>query len=357
MKLILTCIISVIGATLLCACGKKQIEINVVSEQDETGDIHLKWEIYPSPKHSSVEIFASDNATTFPIEPLLIVNESNCTASIPNDLCEQCKYFRLKVDGVFSNTFAPRMIKFENIQNFRDIGGYTSKDGRQIMWNKIYRCGTLQGLDEEDIYRLQNLEITTLIDMGSNPNIAFNLDSHIVRNIYSIPVTDFSRQIVYTRIINNKEYPGDIRYDIRDFYEDMALNETQYFSELINLLANEDNYPVLISCDMGKDQTGLAIYLIMRMIGLYSDDAEEDYLLSNKGIDKNKLFEFCRSWGLTESQQMAFSHLAIADASMLKYTSRSIISKYGSFDNYIENGLKIDNQTRDKLKHILLSNQ
>ena len=36
-----------------------------------------------------------------------------------------------------------RLLNFEGIANFRDLGGYPTEDGRQVKWGVLYRSGTL----------------------------------------------------------------------------------------------------------------------------------------------------------------------------------------------------------------------
>lgn len=38
-----------------------------------------------------------------------------------------------------------RFILVEGGRNFRDIGGYRTRDGRTVAWGKLYRSGSLGG--------------------------------------------------------------------------------------------------------------------------------------------------------------------------------------------------------------------
>ena len=39
---------------------------------------------------------------------------------------------------------------FTGIHNFRDLGGYTTQDGRRVKWGQLYRSSKLSGLSPED---------------------------------------------------------------------------------------------------------------------------------------------------------------------------------------------------------------
>ncbi len=41
---------------------------------------------------------------------------------------------------------AHRLLNFEGIDNFRDLGGYPTADGRQVKWGVLYRAATSGGV-------------------------------------------------------------------------------------------------------------------------------------------------------------------------------------------------------------------
>ena len=57
-----------------------------------------------------------------------------------------------------------RLLNFEGIANFRDLGGYPTGDGRQVKWGVLYRSGTLAHGTDADLEGLERLRLTTLID-------------------------------------------------------------------------------------------------------------------------------------------------------------------------------------------------
>lgn len=41
-----------------------------------------------------------------------------------------------------------RRIPMDGPQNFRDLGGYAAREGRMVVWNRLYRADGLSGLTE-----------------------------------------------------------------------------------------------------------------------------------------------------------------------------------------------------------------
>src|SRR5277367_3290667 len=60
-----------------------------------------------------------------------------------------------------------RMIPLQGGRNFRDLGGYTTTDGRRIRWGRVFRSGVMSYLTERDHDRLRPLGIRTVCDFRS----------------------------------------------------------------------------------------------------------------------------------------------------------------------------------------------
>ena len=57
-------------------------------------------------------------------------------------------------------------IQLENIHNFRDLGGKITADGKRITKsNLLYRCATTSNASSKDVETLQQLPITTILDL------------------------------------------------------------------------------------------------------------------------------------------------------------------------------------------------
>jgi protein-tyrosine phosphatase len=44
-----------------------------------------------------------------------------------------------------------RRIALEGTPNFRDFGGYETRDGRVVRWGQLYRSGSLSKLNDADL--------------------------------------------------------------------------------------------------------------------------------------------------------------------------------------------------------------
>jgi protein-tyrosine phosphatase len=55
-------------------------------------------------------------------------------------------------------------VKLQGAINFRDIGGYKTKDGKKVKWGKIYRSAEINRLTAADLQKLDSLRIHYVLD-------------------------------------------------------------------------------------------------------------------------------------------------------------------------------------------------
>ena len=61
-----------------------------------------------------------------------------------------------------------RLLPLEGGQNFRDLGGYRTRDGRTVRWGMLFRSGAMDGLTAADYAYLGKIGIRTVCDFRSN---------------------------------------------------------------------------------------------------------------------------------------------------------------------------------------------
>jgi len=60
---------------------------------------------------------------------------------------------------------AGRILDIEGVINFRDLGGYQTSDGRQVMWGRVFRSGQMDRPTEKGIKALAALDVKTVVDL------------------------------------------------------------------------------------------------------------------------------------------------------------------------------------------------
>jgi protein-tyrosine phosphatase len=81
----------------------------------------------------------------------------------------------------------------EGCVNFRDLGGYRTRDGRQIGWRRLFRADGLNRLSDSDRSLLTELGLSTVIDLRTVDEAEqrgrFPVDEVPVRYV-DLPLTD-----------------------------------------------------------------------------------------------------------------------------------------------------------------------
>ena len=62
-----------------------------------------------------------------------------------------------------------RHIKFENVINFRDLGGYRARDGYIVAWRRLFRSGDFRNMTRNDLNLLtEEIGLNSVIDLRSS---------------------------------------------------------------------------------------------------------------------------------------------------------------------------------------------
>lgn len=156
---ILTCLLALFG------CKSESCDVRALCVRDEIGNYIIKWETNPVIK-GIAKLYVSDVPDKFDM------NHPAASTSIEDGFIRyitsdniQRKYFRITFNDHSPQDVAARYTFMDNIQNFRDVGGYKSKKGRQVRWGKLYRSGNIHNFSEQDSIRLIEAGIKTIIDL------------------------------------------------------------------------------------------------------------------------------------------------------------------------------------------------
>ena len=64
-----------------------------------------------------------------------------------------------------------RHVALSGCFNFRDLGGYPTRDGGHLRWRRLFRADGLTKLDEKDCAALSELGLVTVIDLRTTSEV------------------------------------------------------------------------------------------------------------------------------------------------------------------------------------------
>ncbi|GHA07987.1 tyrosine-protein phosphatase [Streptomyces echinoruber] len=250
------------------------------------------------------------------------------------------------------------------VRNFRDVGGLPTVDGRRVRHGVLYRSGHLAHATEEDAAFLASLGLHTIFDFRNAADIRLegpDVELPGVRNV-NMPLSDPADGAEFWRMVRDgdidqlRELLSEGRAEARMIasYRAIVTRRTAEHSRVLHALA-DDSVPVLMHCAAGKDRAGLSVAVTLLALGVERDAILEDYLKSNAKHRRYKVHRSGSSASAYSPEVMELlSPLFDARAEYLTAAWEAIEETWGGVDAYLEQGLKVTAEVRERLRARLL---
>jgi len=249
-----------------------------------------------------------------------------------------------------------RHLVFEGIQNFRDLGGYKTRDGRTVKWGMLFRSGQLSELTNKDHASFKDLGIQLICDFrweAEQLRAPNNLPDSDQPNIQSLPIKTGSFRSFLEK--NGKEHPGpeDMMAAMKEIYRDFVNEYARTYATMFQRMLQTDRGTTLIHCSAGKDRTGFGSAMILYALGVDREVIMNDYLLSAKYFSADSAMEMLLKNNENNRRfpfdLNAFRPVYEVYPEYLETALGEIEQKYASVERYLEEALGM---TREIRKHL-----
>lgn len=268
-------------------------------------------------------------------------------------------------------------IDLDGTFNFRDLGGMAAGSGRQVREGLLYRADALYRLSDNDLIRLKEMGIRTVVDLRS-PEEAFAHPNRLpegVRSVMLSPVAGAAvqasaskgedREKVAAMVAAAQTESGRARFrnNLDSMEKHMRANVTapegiRAYGDFLRLLTRPEQVPLVFHCKGGKDRTGWAAALILSVLGADRRDIIKDYLAT---ADYNRIRNEER---MDEYRRLTDNEAVLAFLSSLMQVKESYIlaafeevDRFGGTDVYVRNVLGITNEEVTDLRSRFLEMQ
>ncbi|MCB1731018.1 MAG: tyrosine-protein phosphatase [Halieaceae bacterium] len=255
-----------------------------------------------------------------------------------------------------------RLLNFEGIHNLRDLGGYATSDGRQVQWGKLYRSANFAEATPADLAALSQLGLATFIDLRSTPEKAEEpnrLPDPLPFEVVEIPILDEGNQALVGEVmerVENGDFQGfDPGQKMQQANRQFASVFTPQFRQLFATVVAADGAPVLWHCTAGKDRTGFAAAVLLRILGVPRETIMQDYMASLEpalASRKSQLLMLRLFKG--EETAAKIEVMMGVEPAWLEAGFDEIDATWGSFDAYVRDGLQLDEADIEVLRANLL---
>jgi len=250
------------------------------------------------------------------------------------------------------------------VRNFRDVGGLPTVDGRRVRHGVLFRSGHLAHATAEDAAFLSSLGLHTVFDFRNaadqkleGPDVALPG----VRNV-NLPLSDPADGAEFWKMVRD----GDLE-QLRSILDDgkgadrmissyrlIVKERTAEHSRVLRSLA-EDSVPALMHCAAGKDRAGLSVAVTLLAVGVERDAILADYLKSNEKHRRYKVRRSGSSASAYSPEVMELlSPLFDARAEYLSAAFETVEETWGGVEPYLEKGLGLTPEARERLRERLL---
>jgi protein-tyrosine phosphatase len=226
-----------------------------------------------------------------------------------------------------------RHLNLAGASNFRDLGGYRTRDGRTVRWRQIFRSNHLGHLTGADIEVLRPLGLKSAFDFRGTEERVAAICGLTEIAVHSLPIEPTVVAALRARLADGMPpSSADAVEVMREFYRNYVRCSTPSFRA-----------PLVIHCTAGKDRTGFACALILHSLGVPDDVIAEDYLLTNRFYRRDPT----ASSDLPENVRQV---LASVQASFLAAGFDAISANYGDLENYLSDALGLGARERVTLQ-------
>lgn len=172
-----------------------------------------------------------------------------------------------------------RLVPMQGALNFRDAGGYTTKDGKRVIWGKVFRSADISKLTDADLQLMAGKHIYTVIDFRGVKESAAAPDRLLPTTEYTLCSAGSDSMPDMKQIALLVKQGGFLE----TFYGNASLPYygDRYKPLFQKLLTLPDTAAILYHCTGGRDRTGMASALFLYALGVPEATIEADFTASN----------------------------------------------------------------------------
>ena len=255
----------------------------------------------------------------------------------------------------------PSRVDLLGTRNLRDVGGYATIDGKQVKKGVLYRSDDLADLSSSDLETFAALGVKRVYDLRSEGEIEGDpnrLPEESPIELVELPMyfPSMDPALMQRKILDGDVKKGEFHQLMMDAYRHFALEERPQLATILRDLSEPGGLPALVHCTHGKDRTGITVAITLRAVGVPQETVVQGYMLSNKfwesEVSRLSCLASCASFFRTPRDEVRA--LLEVRPEYLEAAFAAIDEHYGSFDNYLDQGLGIDEATLQRLRAALL---
>ncbi len=249
-----------------------------------------------------------------------------------------------------------RLVPLEGTQNFRDLGGYPTEDGRTVRWGFVYRSDALSTLTPSDIARLETLGLRLVIDFRGEEETYLEpgpYRGHERVAYRHLPIGENASPAEWRERFRRGELGAFDEGWLARSYTGMLDRIPDRFASVLRALA-EDDLPAVFHCTAGKDRTGVMAALLLRLLGVPRTHVVADYALSSH-YTRGASRAATRWFGELGLERADVSHLLSALPGNMETALDHLDAEHGGAERYARERMGLEGDVVVALRERLLT--
>jgi len=249
--------------------------------------------------------------------------------------------------------------------NFRELVGFSTAKGRQILPGKLFRSGAFEAQDEAEVQQL-----------FSTHGIRFCCDLRSERERTKNPIPwpqVFPPRLLEMPVLTDIRLLGGasitpLRGDVdgsaatalmQRLYRHLPETCAPVLRRLFAEIADQENaLPLLVNCTAGKDRTGFIVAMLLTALDIEDAQIQADYLRSTDLIHRpeyrQKVERLVQDFVGVQPEPASVQALIGVYPGYLNAAMVAIKTKYGSVHQYLRTAARLDLALQSRVQQRLL---
>jgi protein-tyrosine phosphatase len=226
-----------------------------------------------------------------------------------------------------------RLIPLDGPANFRDIGGYETHHGLFVRSGRVFRSDSLSFMSDADVVHVTEvLGLRTVIDLRAGTEVD-QFTHGPLETLESLPVTVWHMPIVDETRRDASAWSNGEVIPLDELYLLMLDRFAHRFVAVLELIAADENQPVVFHCAAGKDRTGLVAMLLLGLLGVDPDIIAADYALTDDRMPVllERHQARAQAGAVAEVAQQKWA----VDAAAMRAVIERLVTEHGSIEKYV----------------------